>query len=66
MAAGFPPETGLLQYLLPPIDKILVASTSISYGTSGAATLQGAELLLRALEPIDPPILTALPVLLQV
>jgi hypothetical protein len=66
MAAGFPPETGLLQYLLPPIDKVLVAFTSISYRASGAATLHGAELLLRSLEPFDPPIVTAVPVLLQV
>jgi AraC family transcriptional regulator len=62
MAAGFPANAGSVSYLLPS-DGVLVASAPLPRDSSGRPR-EACDLLLRSMEPFDPPILTALPILL--
>jgi AraC-like DNA-binding protein len=65
MAAGFPAKSNGISYLLPSSDEVLVASTPLPCETLGSGTVQACDLILRPVEPFDPPILTALPILLE-
>jgi AraC family transcriptional regulator len=64
MAAGFPAHSNCINYLLPSAADVLVASTPLSTDVSGGPVLAH-DLVLRPLGPFDPPILTALPILLE-
>jgi len=65
MAAGFPANSNGISYLLPSPDDVLVASTPLACETLEGGTLQVHDLTLRPVGPFDPPILTALPILLD-
>jgi AraC family transcriptional regulator len=65
MAAGFPANSDAISYLLPSPEQVLVASTPLSCEISGDSALRDRDLILRPLQPFDPPILTALPILLE-
>jgi AraC-like DNA-binding protein len=62
LAAGFAANSDGVDYLLPSLDKVLVASTLLG---CGGESLEVPALVLRPAEPFDPPILTALPILLE-
>lgn len=63
MAAGFPANSNGVSYLLPSAANVLVASTPLPTEVSSRPLL-ARDLILRPMEPFDPPILTALPILL--
>jgi AraC family transcriptional regulator len=63
-ATTFPPGTSWIDYLLPDEASLLVASTEIS-ATAGAVAAPAEPLRLRRVRPTDPPILVALPFLLD-
>ena len=63
MAAGFPANSNGISYLLPSVADVLVASTPLPAEASAGPLPH--DLVLRPLEPFDPPILTALPILLE-
>jgi AraC family transcriptional regulator len=65
MAAGFRASSSGISYLLPSQDEVLVASIPLSREASEDGRPQTHDLILRPVEPFDPPILTALPILLQ-
>lgn len=65
MAVGFPERSSLVAYLLPSQSDLLVGSSSLCNKSSEGDVLQHCELTLRRLTPFDPPILTALPLLLE-
>ena len=65
MAAGFPPNSNAINYLLPSPEDVLVASTALSCQISEDSSPHDHDLILRPLQPFDPPILTALPILLE-
>jgi len=65
LAAGFPANSNGISYLLPSLDEVLVASTPLTCETSGGDPLKPLDVILRPVEPFDPPILTALPILLE-
>ena len=65
MAAGFPPNSNAINYLLPSPEDVLVASTALSCPISEDSSPHDHDLILRPLQPFDPPILTALPILLE-
>lgn len=65
MAAGFSVNSKAINYLLPSPEDVLVASTALSCEISGDSTPHVCDLILRPLQPFDPPILTALPILLE-
>ncbi len=65
MAAGFPANSDAISYLLPSPEQVLVASKALSCEIAGDDAPHLCDLVLRPLRPFDPPILTALPILLQ-
>ena len=64
MAAGFPANLNGVGYLLPSATEVLVASVPLRAEVYGGPLL-AYDLALRPMEPFDPPILTALPLLLE-
>ena len=65
MAAGFRANSSGISYLLPSPGEVMVASTPLSCEASEDGQPQAHDLVLRPVELFDPPILTALPILLQ-
>jgi AraC-like DNA-binding protein len=64
MAAGFPADSTVMQYLLPSSNELLVGAVSLS-GELSEAPPHTIDLILRPLGTFDPPILIALPSLLR-
>jgi hypothetical protein len=64
MAAGFPADSTVIQYLLPSPNELLVDAVSRSSEFSQAPP-HPIDLILRPLGRFDPPILIALPSLLR-
>lgn len=63
LAVGFPDSSDAMAFLLPPQQSIVVAARSVDRSSLGAA--DSCDLHLRALHTFDPPILIALPLLLN-
>jgi AraC family transcriptional regulator len=64
MAAGFPLNLNMIRFLLPCQQNLLVASTPVIGRTAEEITSKHYDVDLRPLEAFDPPILTALPLLI--
>lgn len=64
MAAGFPKSSSVIEYLLPSQNDLLIDSISLPPTLAVEAPINKCDLILRRPLPFDPPILTALPLLL--